>query len=102
MESQENEHNINLINESEINKERAIVVVTSSINNSVSSYLNKKFSRNDNIKREVTDLNNSKSIEEDAFTYDVNSLANKLTADQIDYFTKELLMPSEDKESNYD
>ena len=38
MESQENEHNIKLINESEINKERTIIVVISSINNSVSSH----------------------------------------------------------------
>ena len=34
--------------------------------------------------------------------YDVNSLYNKLIADQIDYLKKELLMPLEDKESNYD
>ena len=102
MESQENEHNLKLTKESEIKKERTILVVISSINNSYSSHLNKKFSQNENDKREVTDLNNSKSIEEDIFIYDVNSLANKLTADQIDCLTKELLMSLEDKESNYD
>ena len=71
MESQENEHNIKLIKELEINKERTFIVVISFINNSVSSHLNKKFSLNENDKREVTDLNNSKSIEEDIFVYDV-------------------------------
>ena len=38
MESQENEHNLKLTNESEINKENTIIVVVSSINNSVSSH----------------------------------------------------------------
>ena len=62
MKTQDNGHNIKLINESEINKERTAIVVISSIGNSISSHLNKKSSRNENDKREVTALNLLKKI----------------------------------------
>ena len=79
-----------------------IVAVISFISNSVSSYLNNKFSLNENDKREGTDLITQNLLKKIYLFMMFNSLANKLTAGQIDYFTKVLLMPSEDKESNYD
>ena len=98
MEKIEDDHIQNIINDNTGIKQRTIIVVASYINGSLSLHLDKNIKLDEKDKQSIISQDSFKSIKELELIYDVNSITNKLTIDQIDYLRNELIEASSREE----
>ena len=98
MEKIEDDSIQSIINDNIGMKQRTIIVVASYFNGSLSLHLNKNIKLDEKEKQSIISQDSFKSIKELELIYDVTSITNKLTIDQIDYLRNELIEVSSRKE----